>query len=228
MAGPRSEFESGARAALPIVPPNFAFAVVVGVATIRVSGSVLETVVLSPVLFAGAAQLAAVELYGGGAPLAVATATALLVNLRYIMYSAGLAPHLHRMPARWKALVSSVVVDFNFALSIPSFRSGDGVDARWHYLGATIPIWVSWGIGIAIGAVLGTDLPAWLSLEFAFPLMFLALLFSAIDGRYTALAAVVSAALAAAGAGLPMNLGLIVAALAGVAAGAAVEWRVGA
>lgn len=223
MSGPREDFAGGVRAVSPALPANVAFGVIVGVGTVAVGGTVAETIGLSAAFFAGAAQLAALEVLGRDGPLAIAIVTALLVNLRYTMYSAGIAPYFRRHSARWKAVVSYFLLDMTFALSVARFRDTDDVTRRWYYLGTALPLWLSWLAGVAVGAFLGADVPGGLHLEFAFPLLFMAMLFPTIEGRFTATAGVVAAVVAVAGAGLPFNLGLIAAALAGIAAGVVTE-----
>lgn len=228
MTEPRSDALRGARAVLPALPANLTFGVVLGVGTMQLTGSVAGTVGLSAMLFSGASQVAIVDLSGRGAAFPVVVATALLVNARYAMYSASLAPYFREYSGRWKALLSFFVVDVPFVVSITRFRDGDDVHRGWYYLGTAVPVWLAWVGGIAAGALLGTSVPDGLHLDFAFPLLFLALLFPAIEGRHTAIAAGVGAVVAVVAAGLPFNLGLLVAALVGVAAGKVTDWRAGA
>lgn len=96
---------------------------------------------------------------------------------------------------------------------------------RWYYLGTALPIWLVWLSATAAGVLLGGQLPESWSLDFAIPLTFMALLFPAIKDRPSMLAAVVAGGTAALGAGLPFNLGLIIAALLGIVAGVVSEGR---
>jgi predicted branched-subunit amino acid permease len=78
---------------------------------------------------------------------------------------------------------------------------------------------VVWQVATVVGAVLGTGIPDAWSLEFAVPLAFLALVAQTVESRGTAGAALGGGSVAFAGSGLPLNLGLLVGATAGVSVG---------
>ena len=77
---------------------------------------------MSFIVFAGAAQLAAVQLIAGGGSAVVVILTALIINLRFVMYSASLAPHFRRLSARWKALLAYLLTNQAYAVAIPHFE----------------------------------------------------------------------------------------------------------
>ncbi len=224
-----SDFRDGARAVAPLLLGVAPFGLVVGVTAVSVGFTPVQAVGTSLLLFTGAAQLALIELVGRGAPFAVAAATALVVNLRYLMYSASLAPYFRRfsLPAKW--LGAYGMTDHSYALSVVEFRetAPDERSRAWYYFGAAAPVWVVWMLTTVVGALLGATVPPELSLEFAVPLMFMALLFPAVEDRPTATAALVGGATAVAAAVLPFNLGLVTAAGLGIAAGVAHEVRRG-
>jgi len=107
------------------------------------------------------------------------------------------------------------------------FRREAAMPRRDYFLGVALPLWILWQIGTAAGAILGAQVPAGWQLDFAIPLMFLALLAPAVRDRPSLAAALVGGSLALALRGLPFNLGLIVAALAGIGVGVASEGRLG-
>lgn len=211
---------------LGVVP----FGLVAGAAAVGAGLSLLQAVALSVVVFAGASQLAIIELLGRDAALAVVVGTALVINARMVMYSASLAPHFLDEGSRWRALMAYVLTDQAFALSVTRYAEGmDGVDRkRWYYLGTALPLWVVWQICTVAGALAGTQVPDWLPLGFAVPLTFLALLVPAVDSRPTLAAALVGGGIATLGVSLPFNLGLLVGAVAGVMAGTLLAERYGA
>lgn len=160
--------------------------------------------------------------------------TVAVMNLRFVMYSASLAPHLGQTSPRWKALLSYLLTDQAYAVAITRFYKQDAEAGQassesgaagklrgraGYYLGAALALWVMWQIGTASGIALGARVPEALALDFAIPLVFLALLFSAVTDRASAVAALGAGAVALLGAGLPLNLGLILAILAGVVIG---------
>lgn len=225
MASRRDSFLEGARAVAPVLVGVVPFGLVAGAAAVGVGLSGLQAVGLSVVVFAGASQLAAIELLGQDAPLAVVALTALVINLRMLMYSASIAPYFRTVATRWRAGLAYLLTDQAYALSVTRFRAERPVRRRWYYLGAALPLWIVWQLCTVAGVVVGARVPESLPLEFAVPLTFLALLVPAVTDRASAVAAAVGGTGAVVGAGLPLNLGLIAGAVAGVAAGVAVETR---
>ena len=97
----------------------------------------------------------------------------------------------------------------------------------WYFYGAAGAIALTWQVSAVVGAALGTLIPPDWGFEFAFPLSFLALMFAAIKDRPGVLAAMVGGGTAVLLKGLPYNLGLILAATLGIAAGMLAEQRAG-
>ncbi|WP_243700359.1 AzlC family ABC transporter permease [Halorussus pelagicus] len=223
MTSPREDFLSGVRVAAPIILGIVPFGMVAGVAAAGVGMSAIQALAMSVVVFAGASQLAAIELIGRNAPVAVVVLTVLVVNLRHVMYSASIAPHFRRQSAKWKAALAYLLTDQAYAVSLLEFENDEETSRRWYYLGVAVPLWVAWQIATIVGVLLGAQIPSGWQLEFAVPLVFLAVLVPAVTDRATGAAAVVGGGVAVAANGLPYNLGLIVAALVGIAVGLAVE-----
>ncbi len=217
-----ADLRRGVRDVAPLVLGVAPFGLVAGIAAIEVGLSPAQAVGMSVVVFAGASQLAALELLGVDAPLAVVVVTAVVINLRMVMYSASIAPYFREFAPRWKAPLAYVLTDQAYALSIARFRRGDP-DRRAYYLGVAVTLWVVWQLATVAGVVVGTGVPAAWGLEFAVPLVFLALLVPAMEDRTTSLAAVVGGTVALAAGGLALNLGLLVGATAGVVAGFGAE-----
>lgn len=217
----RADFLAGARTVAPVVVGIVPFGLVAGAAAVGAGLSPWQAVGLSTVVFAGAAQLAAIGLLAEGAPLAVVVATVLVVNLRMVMYSASIAPYFREIPARLKAPMAYLLTDQAYALSLARFlddRDG-GVSRPAYYLGAALPLWVVWQICTVAGVLAGANVPEWLPLDFALPLTFLALLVPTIENRATAAAALVGGSVATLGAGVPFELGLMLGAVGGILAG---------
>jgi predicted branched-subunit amino acid permease len=193
---------------------------------------------MSLIVFAGVAQLVATQLIGDGAAPVLVVATVAVINLRMMMYSASLAPYLGEPSARWKVLVSYLLTDQAYAVSVTRFFGESAQDTGdetpedigrrrvysgriGYYLGAAVAMWGVWQIGTVSGIALGARVPDALALDFAMPLVFLALMFSAITNRASAAAALGAGAVALLGESLPLNLGLVAAIAAGVSAGMA-------
>jgi predicted branched-subunit amino acid permease len=179
-----------------------------------------QAVAMSLLVFAGSAQLAVLPLLIGKAPLWVMYATGLIVNLRYFIYSAVLAPHFARLSRPWRILLSYITVDGLFALFAGRFRPGDGVPHKhWWYLGGSVLMWVVWQVASLVGIFGGAFIPSNWSLEFAATLALTALLMPLLFDRAVVLGTVVAGGISLAGAGLPMNLGVLLAVVAGVVTG---------
>ena len=222
-----ADYRDGLRDVTPIVLSVFPYGLVVGGAAVGAGLTVAQATGFSLLVNAGAAQLAVIDLLGRGAPLAVAVVTALVINARLLMYSASMAPHLQEEPVGWRAVGAYFMIDPAYALSIVKIEGDADVDPLWYYLGVGTPLLPAWVLSTAVGAVAGSMIPDWLPLGFAVPMVFLALVVSAVGDRAAAAAAGTGAAVAVFGAGLPLNLGLLSGGLVGIAAGMVAErWQV--
>uniref|UniRef100_UPI00374423E2 AzlC family ABC transporter permease n=1 Tax=Salinigranum salinum TaxID=1364937 RepID=UPI00374423E2 len=258
----------GIRAALPLTVGLIPFGLVAGVAAVDAGLSPVAAVGMSVVVFAGAAQLAVVDLLRTDANLVVVVLTGVVVNLRILMYSASIAPYFQRYGSRWKAVLAYFLTDQAYALSIARYTTdpaetdgagestdsngtdaptggdatddptkgteavpdGDGAletaDARdrdWFFLGVSGCLWVVWVVTTAVGVGLGRGIPDAWGLDFAVPLVFLALLVPQLEDGSTLVAGAVAGVVALAGTGLPYHLGLPVAAVVGVGVALVVE-----
>lgn len=227
VASRRVAARRGAMDVLPIVLGVLPFGLIVGATAVDVGLGVSEAVGFSTIVFAGAAQLAAIDLIGRDAPVVVAVGTALVINLRMLMYGASIAPQLAHVPLPRRAGAAYLLTDQAYALSIARYHTGLPPDRRLpYYLGAALPLWLAWQAVTVVGALGGRAIPEGVPLEFAIPLTFLVLLLPSVSDRPTLTAAVVAAAVAVAAAPLPANLGMPLGAGAGIGAGyAAARWR---
>lgn len=227
MGARRAAMLSGMRSVLPILVGLTPFAMVAGAAMVSVGLSPLEAQAMSLIVFAGVSQLAMVELMGHGTPAAIVVLTCLVINLRMIMYSAALRRYLDDVPRRWRAALSYLITDQAFAVAVPRFVDGSvqGIDRGFFLAGAMIVLWSTWQLGTAAGAILGARIPASWSLEFAVPLTIIALVIPGLKDRGTVAAGVAAGGAALALTALPLNLGLLVAAVLGIGVGMIAEGR---
>ena len=222
---PAAAFIAGAKAILPVLLALIPFGVAFG-ATATDSGlSPLEALGMSVFVFAGAAQLAALPLLSAGASVAVVVLTVLIINLRLTLYSASISPHFRRLPAGWKGLLAYLLTDQAYAATITRFEDGETreQDKRWYYLGVAVAIWVAFQAATVTGVFLGALASDGWSLDFVLPLIFIGLALPAIKDRTTGTAALSAGVAAVFCAALPLNLGLIAAALVGVIGGLVAE-----
>jgi 4-azaleucine resistance transporter AzlC len=218
-------FVSGAKAIMPVSLALIPFAVAFGATAMGSGLSTLEALAMSVFVFAGAAQLAAIPLMSAGTSVAVVVLTVLVINLRLTLYSASLAPHFRRLPLAWKGLLSYLLTDQAYAATITRFddRQTEEPDKRWYYLGVALAIWVTWQAATMLGVFLGSWASEGWSLDFVLPLIFIALALPAIKDRMTAAAALSAGGTAVFAAAMPLNIGLITAALVGVLGGLVAE-----
>ncbi len=224
----RDGIRRGARQAVPLVIGTFPFGLVVGVISAAKGLSLLETLLMSGLVFGGSSQLLALELWTEPAPVAAATLAALVVNMRLAPMGAALAPWFDRLRGwrLWGTL--AMLVDHSYALSVAEQRRG-GRDAA-YLLGVSLTLWVFWMIAVALGHVAGAvvRLPPGHPLYFAAVATFCAILVPVWQGVRRdllpwVLAAAVSLTAWQAGLGAPWPL--LAGALSGAALGAWLELR---
>jgi 4-azaleucine resistance transporter AzlC len=214
---------AGARDASPLLLGIAPFALVAGIAAVDAGLSLTQALGMSVFVFAGASQLAALDLIGSGAPFAVVVGTAVVINLRMMMYSASIAPYLARYARRTRAALAYLLTDQVYALSVAEFNENDD-RIRWrYYVGVGAPLWIVWQVGTVVGVVVGTGVPDAWGLTFAIPLVFIALLVPTMKDRPTVAAGVAGGVVAVLAAGLPLNLGMLAGAVAGIAVGVLTE-----
>lgn len=224
MSPRRTAFLAGVRAELPILLGVLPFGMIYGASALAAGLSPLMAQAMSVIVFAGSAQFVIVQLVAENVPPLVIGATAFIVNLRHLLYSASIAPYLRKLAARHRRLLAYLLTDEAYTVSIIHFqREPDEPAPGWYLAGAGMALWTTWQLSTAAGIFLGASLPAWLPLDFALPLTFIALAVPAIRDRATVGAAITAGAVVLLARALPFGLGLLVAALAGVVAGMLID-----
>ena len=217
-------------AVTPLLVGVIPFGLVAGAAPVDADLGGGIAVGLSTVVFAGASQLAMVEVLGGGGSVAVAVLTAWTINLRLMLYSASLSPFLARESRGRRAFMAYVLTDQAYAVSITRWAGGGhGAEPDRRvpfYLGAALALWVNWQICTVVGVLVGGAIPESLPIEFAVPLVFLVLLIPTLTSSPAMMAAVFggAAAVLCAQYGDP-HLATAGAAAAGITAGVVSEYR---
>ena len=174
--------------------------------------------------YAGSAQMAALQLLRNDTLGLVILLTVLVINFRFVMYSASLAPHLHHLPRRWKWPLSYMLSDQAYVLSILKLSSGELKQfGHYFFAGTAVSMWLSWQLAVMAGVFLGAGIPGSWSLDFAIPLVFLALLVPAIRSSASLGAACVGGLVAVLAIEMPYNLGLVLASLCGILTGLGIE-----
>ncbi len=218
------EFWNGVRAEFPLLIGVFPFGMIYGALALNAGLTTLASQLMSSIVFAGSSQFVTAQLVHDAAPGFVIVLTIAVVNLRHMLYSASLAPYLKNLSLKWKALLSYLLTDEAYAPSILKYEAeGVSLFSHWFLLGAGFSLWFTWQVSTALGIFLGARIPENWPLDFALPLTFIAMVVPALKKR-----PMVAAALSAGGAALlaynlPFKLGLILAALTGIAVGTMLE-----
>ncbi len=222
----RSGLLAGSRAAIPLALPALPIGLLIGVA-------IRESVVISNLagwtssfmIFAGAAQFAAVELIDGGAGVWAVVAAVFMINARHLMYGAAICGRFSRAPVWFRFVGGYLLIDQVFALNVnlvPPSSAGADLDDELgyrmsHYVGTAIPMLGVWVVGAAAGLALGDVIPASWEVDFAIPLMFLGLMVMSLFNVPSIVAAVIGGTVAVVGRDWPNGLGLLAGAVLGVA-----------
>ena len=219
------DMRAGAVAVAPMLIGIIPFGLIAGATPVTHGLGGAAAIGLSTIVFAGASQLAATDVLAHGGSVVVAVLAACTINLRMLLYSASIAPHLADEPLPRRLAAAYLLTDQAYAVSIIRWSSGRDRGRKLPYfLGAGLLLWAVWQASTIVGVLVGAAVPADVPLDFAVPLVFLVLLVPTLTSRPAVIAAAVGggAAVVAAEAGAG-PLYVIVGALSGIAAGAVAE-----
>ncbi len=220
----RRSYCSGVRAEFPLLVGVFPFGMIYGALALDAGLSKAASQMMSSMVFAGSAQFITAGLVKEAAPALVILLTIAVVNLRHMLYNASMAPYLAHLNVRWKILLSYLLTDEAYAPSVIEFeRSGVGQDGHWFLLGSGTALWLTWQASTALGIFLGAAIPDSWPLDFALPLTFIAMIVPSLLSLPMVAAALSAGLVALLAYGLPFKLGLILAALTGIAVGTLLE-----
>lgn len=213
----QAAFKEGLRVGAPTWFGVGAWGLVVGVAMIKAGLTLPQALGMTLIVFAGSAQLAALPLIAAHAPVWVIFATALVVNLRFVIFSAILAPHFSHLPWRTRAWLGFLTGDISVGLFMQRYPEFGEEKGKLSYLKALIfPNWGAWQIGSVIGVLLGSQVPAHWGLGFAGTLAILCITLPLIINRAALLGVLVAGVTALLANELPYKLGLLLAVLLGM------------
>jgi predicted branched-subunit amino acid permease len=223
---PWPQFWLGARMFVPLAISIAAYGLVWGVLAGQKGLSVTEVALMSSLVFAGASQFVALDMWApsGGLPILSIVIAVAIVNLRLVLMTATLRPLVARLPLPRALATMFFVSDEQWALTMAEINKGGGSVA--FLLGTGTLSWLSWVSSTLAGRLVGAliDDPVKYGLDFAFTATFLALLLGMWKGRLdivpwavAALTAILSSRL------IEGNWYIVIGGLAGSLAGAIVE-----
>ena len=220
----KQEFWQGVRDESPLMFGVIPFGLVFGVLGIESGLTPLQTILLSSILFGGASQVVFAQLWAAGVPAFVVGSSVCIINIRHLLYSASVAAYLRHLPLCWRVLLSYLLTDEAYAVSIRRFTNGRaGRFQHFHLFGSGALLWMGWQVSTIAGVVVGETIPETWSLSFAIPLTFIAVIAPIMRTRAEIATAITAGSLAIIGQPLPWNSWLVFAALGGVATGWMVE-----
>ncbi|WP_296942347.1 AzlC family ABC transporter permease [uncultured Massilia sp.] len=220
-------WRDGFHTGLPTLFGIGAWGLVVGVAMVKSGLTIWQASAMTLLVFAGSAQLASLPLIAGGAPVWVIFATALVVNLRFVIFSVLLGPHFAHLPWFQRFYLGYISGDISIALYLQRYPDPAPAPGKLSFLkGLMIPNWVSWQIGSLAGIFLGSTVPTDWQLGFAGTLAILCVMVPLVLNSAALCGVIVSGLVAVLAHGLPYKLGLLVAVLVGMVTAMAVEEKV--
>lgn len=224
----RAAWRAGVRDGIPTLFGIGAWGLVVGIAMVKTGLTVAQALAMTLVVFAGSAQLASLPLIAAHAPVSVIFATALVVNLRFVIFSALLAPHFAGLSWRRRFMLGYFSGDMTVALFMQRYPNEAPEPGKLSYLkGLLVPNWAAWQVGSIAGIFLGSAVPPAWGLGFAGTLAIICITVPMVMTRPALCGVLVAGAVAVLGAGLPYKLGLLAAVLLGMLTAMAVEGYMG-
>lgn len=219
-ADPQAEargWREGLQTGFPTLFGIGAWGMVVGVAMVKSGLTVTQAVGMTMLVFAGSAQLASLPLIVAAAPVWVIFLTALVVNLRFVIFSALLGPHFSRLPVWQRFFLGYISGDVSIALFLQRYPETRPEPGKLGFLkGLMYANWFAWQIGSLIGIFLGSAVPTEWQLGFAGTLAILCITVPLIINSAALCGVLVAGVTAVLAHELPYKLGLLAAVLAGM------------
>jgi predicted branched-subunit amino acid permease len=220
----RDAWNEGFKTGLPTLFGIAAWGLVVGIAMVKSGLSVPQALGMTLLVFAGSAQLASLPLIAAQAPIWVIFATALVVNLRFVIFSALLGPHFAHLPWKQRFYLGYISGDLTVALFLQRYPTLEPVAGKLSYLkGLMYPNWFAWQIGSIIGIFLGSAVPAEWGLGFAGTLAILCIMVPLMINNAALCGVLVAGAISVLAYDLPYKLGLLLAVLVGMVTAMVIE-----
>jgi len=225
----RAAIRAGVRDGLMLELAYIPFDVAAGAVMAQTIVDPAVSIASGPIIFAGAAQLVAVQLLASGAGIPLIVLAVFIINARHLLYSASLEPHLGDWSRGQRLAGAFFLSDPTYALAITRFERPGGAGSKneqlGYYFAMSIVLWLGWSVLLAVGVLFGGLIPPWVPLELAIPLTFLLLLLPLLKDRAGVVAAAVGGMAALLAQPLPLGTGLIIGAVAGLVAGGIVLAR---
>lgn len=222
----KSAYWAGVRDGAPFLFVAGPFAMLFGLLAAEAGLNAYEALAFSIVVIAGAAQFTALQLMQENVPTFIVLASALAVNLRLAMYSASITPYIGAAPVWQRALAAYFLVDQTYASAIGRYEAQPDMtvpERMAYFAGVSTSVCPGWYIFTVVGALVGAQIPEAWALDFALPLAFLAMISPLLRTPAHMVAALVAIVVSLMATNIPYSLGLLVAGICGMVAGAQAE-----
>jgi predicted branched-subunit amino acid permease len=219
-------FRDGFKACAPTMPGILAWGLVTGMAMAKSGLTVWQALGMTFLVFGGSAQLASLPLIAANAPIWLVFATALMVNLRFVIFAAAIGPHFAHLrwyKRLWYGYLNADVTMGFFPQRFPAHTLDRPEGKVGFYAGIGYPNWYAWQTGSVAGILLARQIPQNWGVAFAGTLALLAIMIPLIVNAAALAGVAVAGIVAVAAADLPYRLGLLFAVVIGMAAAMAVD-----
>jgi predicted branched-subunit amino acid permease len=217
----KEAFQEGWRASASTIPAVAAWGVVSGMAMVKSGMTLWQSLAMTLTVYAGSAQFAVLPLLAAHTPLIVIFLTAMIVNLRFVIFSAAVAPHFAHLPwyrRVWYGYFNGDISMGFFPRRFPAHTVHQPAGKIGFFEAICYPGWFAWQIGAIVGILLASQIPESWNIGFAGTLALIAITIPMIINRAALAGVVVSGAVAVAAISLPYRLGLLLAVVIGMAA----------
>jgi predicted branched-subunit amino acid permease len=216
----RRAFRDGVRTFSPAVAATFSWGLVTGIAMAKSALSLPQAFGMSFAVYAGSSQLAVLPLFAAKLPLWTILLTAAMVNLRFVIFSAGLAPHFAYLRLRRRLALGYFNGDIVYLMfSKRGYPDGYQPGKEAFFWGLALSSWTAWQVSSVVGIVLASLVPDNWGLELAGTLALIPLIVSAIATRSTLAAVGVACVVSLLAFDLPYRVALPIAVAAALVAG---------
>jgi 4-azaleucine resistance transporter AzlC len=221
-ASPQSELLAGCRGITPLIIGAIPFGIIFGALAKTSALSFADTIAMSAFIFSGSSQFIALGLLATGTALPLIILTTLIVNLRHLLYAVSLVPFVKHLPQTWKLILGFLLTDEAFVVAVARYNQTDNSPYKhWYHFGAALFMYINWLLCTLVGRTLGhliPDVGNW-GLDFAMSVTIIGMLVPYLKNKPMFVAGAIAGVISLFCHSLPHNLGLIVAAIAGIAAG---------
>ena len=218
-------FRRGFADLMPAATGVLAWGLVTGVAMVQAGLGLAGALGMTFTVYAGSAQLAALPLIASGSPVWLIVATALVVNLRFVIYALALRRDFAGVSVARRLWYGYLMGDIGFVIYMRRREQPGPFEHRHAYfMGGAVCNWLFWQLGSVAGIVAAGWIPLDWGLDLAGTLALLGLLVPMCAVRPVLAGAIASAVVAIVAHALPLRLGLA----AGTVAGIVVAMLVGA